>query len=214
MTGVLAVSRLTTLSVSFGTATALAFYVAYWGLVGRLQKRGPVPDILDIPGLRQLFRLVALAELFVVYLAPLLAVLFAVGAPPGTSPGGQSVLPLAAVYFLPNMIMTAVNINLEGVFRRRRHLLVNYSSIAVNNLWRLTVYVLILLDEQRRRLLSTAGVPASAVTVLASFRSVAWTGFAISVLIMIIFEPVAFLALAPRSGIESMPAESQGSQKT
>ncbi len=191
------------LKVSAGTVTALVLYVVYWGQLGRLQKRGQVPDMLNHAVPRQLFRAIALAELFIVYVAPLLAMLVAVGRRSPQVYGISSVLTLASVYFLPNMIMTAINIVLESIYRRRQHLLVNYSSTAVNNLWRLLAYVLVLLDEQRRRLHPSAMNTTAAVTVLESFRMVAWAGVVISVLIMIVFEPLAISMLTSRTGKDS-----------
>jgi len=195
----LLVSKRQALCVGLGTSSALLLYVTYWIALGRLQRRGNVPDMLSEPKVRQIFRILAFMELFVVYLAPLLATAFAQLSGGASVPPLGSTLSLAALYFLPNMVMTAVNIRLEGLFRKRKQLLVNYSSTAVNNLWRLIAYVLILLDTQRRRLQAPASASASDIRALAGFRLVAYAGILISVLIMIVFEPVAVWVLAPAS---------------
>ena len=149
------------------SAVALALYAGYWAILRRVMPAGkPISDVIDSdtnPALARLFVAVAMAELAVVFFAPWFA-----GAPA-----------TAAKYFAPIALMTAVNIFLEGAFRRRGHVLAVYSSTGANNLWRLCAYFAALLEMAATPLVATPRL-----------RVVAWAGVVISVAIVLIFEPV------------------------
>jgi hypothetical protein len=68
---------------------------------------------------------------------------------------------------------------LEGAFRRRGSVLAVYASTGANNLWRLCSYNAVLL--------SAAQAPGAGAAAL---RGVAWAGVAVSVAILLIFEPL------------------------
>ena len=91
----------------------------------------PAGDIIDrkqSPGLARLFLGVAAAELAVVFLLPW----------PAAAAAGA--WPHALTYFGPVAVMTAVNIALEGRYRRAGRVLSVYASTGANNLWRLCAY--------------------------------------------------------------------------
>ena len=174
--------------VGVGSA-ALGLYVLYWVLVARGMPRTAVPDAMRAGRFRRWFIAIAFWELFIVYVAPVLAPLWAGWRGAAGAAPFHRCIPLSALYFLPNMLMTLVNIRLEGYYRHRKRYLVVYSSIAVNNLWRLLCYGWVLADTHRRIL---AAPPLSA---LWAFHYVAWAGVVISVIIMIVFEPAVLAAL-------------------
>ncbi|KAK4537189.1 hypothetical protein CDCA_CDCA11G3214 [Cyanidium caldarium] len=174
--------------VGVGSA-ALGLYVLYWVLVARGMPRTAVPDAMRSGRFRRWFIAIAFWELFIVYVAPVLAPLWAGWRGAAGVALLHRCIPLSALYFLPNMLMTLVNIRLEGYYRHRKRYLVVYSSIAVNNLWRLLCYGWVLADTHRRL------TAAPQLSALWAFHHVAWAGVVISVIIMIVFEPAVLAAL-------------------
>ena len=115
-----------------GHAVALAVYVANWLILAKVMPRGvPVREIIDkvrTPRLFVIYVVGALLELLVVYLLPL----------PAMALEGQ--WRLGWSLFAPIMIMTVVNIWLEGIFRRKRLITTVYSNTGASGVWRLLGY--------------------------------------------------------------------------
>lgn len=190
---VLLVTQATWSLVAGASLLALGCYVLYWVWLAMWQQKvEPLADLLQSRPQRILFVTLATVELLVVFCAPWIALYW--------SPTRVvESIPLSLQYFLPNMVMTAINIRLEGIYRRRKHLLVVYSSVAVNNLWRLMAYVFVLLDIQKRLGFVGYSGYALAARSLAPFQWIAWTGILMSIVIMLVFEPLSVSASNTRS---------------
>jgi len=111
---------------------ALAVYVANWLILAKVMPRGvPVREIIDkvrTPRLFTTYVVGALLELLVVYVLPL----------PAMALEGQ--WRLGWSLFTPIMIMTVINIWLEGIFRRKKLITTVYSNTGASGVWRLLGY--------------------------------------------------------------------------
>lgn len=150
-----------------GHGMALLIYVINWLVLGAVMPRGvPEREIIDkvnTPRLFVAFVVGALLELLVVYVLPW----------PAMAIHGN--WRLGCTLFAPCMIMTAINIFLEGLFRRKKLITTVYSNTGASGLWRLLSYCAVFTYLR--------GMP------LPYFRAVSALGIVLHIGFIIVFTP-------------------------
>jgi len=148
-----------------GHAAALGLYLANWVAGAKLMPRGvPQRELIDKeenPALLKTFIACALLELLVVYVLPW---------PAMALEGGR--WRLGVKLFSPCMVMTVINIALEGYYRRQRLITLTYANTGASGLWRMLSYCAVL---------SAVGGTAP------WFRAVAAAGVAVHVFFICLF---------------------------